>query len=406
MSIRSGTPTKMKLTKIQQKINTTRIEDVYEACLQSIDASGIFSPVKAGERVCIGLPSRGISAMKDMLRASIDALKEHGAEVFLVPAMGSHGGGTAAGQKVVLESYGFSESDLGVPIVSSMETVSLGEVTIPEHETSMKVVWDKHAAQADHVLVINRIKEHTAFSGRYESGLMKILSVGLGKAEGAKLIHAHDLQYAMPTAAGHILTTQSVLGGIAIVENGLHQAMVVEAVPAVKISTREPELLAMARETLPRIPFDSLDVLVIRKIGKDISGTGMDTNVIGKHRRNWGVAKPDYKRIVALDLTEASHGNATGVGFADVITQRLYDKIDLEATRLNCLTAGNFNGAKIPMVCENEEAAIDCALTGFDREHVRLVVIESTLDLETMWVSEALLGEVQEIVGVELIENI
>ncbi|MCD6476308.1 MAG: DUF362 domain-containing protein [Anaerolineaceae bacterium] len=386
----------MKLYKVRQKINTTRIEDVYAACRQSIDASGIFSPVKAGERVCVGLPSRGISAMKDVLRASIDALKEHGAEVFLVPAMGSHGGGTAAGQKDVLEGYGFTEAELGVPILSSMETVSLGETSIPEHETSMRVVWDQFAAGADHVLVINRIKEHTAFSGRYESGLMKILSVGLGKAQGAKLIHGHDLEYAIPVAAKHILATQSVLGGIAIVENGLHQAILVEAIPAEKIPSREPELLAMAREILPRIPFDSLDVLVIRKIGKDISGTGMDTNVIGKYRRNWGVAKPDYRRIVALDLTDASHGNATGVGFADVITQKLRDKIDLKATYLNCLTAGNFNGAKIPMVCENEEAAIGCALTGFDREHVRLVVIESTLDLETMWVSEALLGEVRE----------
>ena len=151
--------------------------------------------------------------------------------------------------------------------------------------------------------------------------------------------------------------------------------------------------MELARTTLPRIPFEELDVLVIQQMGKDISGTGMDTNVIGKHRRNWGTAKPNYQRIVVCDLTDASHGNATGVGFADVITQKLYDKIDLEATRLNCLTAGNFNGAKIPVVCADEDTALECALTGLDSETVRLVKVVSTLDLETLWVSAALLDE-------------
>jgi hypothetical protein len=190
-----------------------------------------------------------------------------------------------------------------------------------------------------------------------------------------------------------LVETMPVLGGIAIVENGLHASMLIEAVPASKLLTRESELLEISRGTIARIPFETLDVLIIREMGKDISGTGMDTNVIGKYRRNWGEPSPDYRRIVVLNLTDASHGNATGVGFADVITRGLFDKIDRKATWLNCLTAENFNGAKIPMVAEYDDEAVAMAMAGLPAEGARVVLVNSTLDLETLWVSDVLLGD-------------
>lgn len=325
--------------------------------------------------------------MNAVLMAVIEELKARKANPFLVPAMGSHGGGTAEGQQQVLAGYGITQTALGIPVKSEIEVTLAGEMILDGQLIPM--YWDQYAAQADHVLVINRIKEHTAFTGPVESGLMKILALGLGKPQGARTLHQTDLSIAIPLAAQWLINMYPILGGIGIVENGLHQPMHIEAVPASTLAIREPQLLEKARASLPRIPFDELDVLIIGEMGKDISGTGMDTNVIGKYRRNWGEAIPNYRCIVVLDLTDASHGNATGVGFADIITQQLYDKIDLDATRLNCLTARNFNGAKIPMIAEDEAQAINWALQGLGK-NARVVYVNSTLDLETIWVSEAL----------------
>lgn len=326
--------------------------------------------------------------MSAVVNTVVEELKKVGAKPFVVPAMGSHGGGTADGQKDVLAGYGISEKSLCIPVKSDITAHLVGETMV--QNATVPIYWDKYAAQADHVLVINRIKEHTAFTGPVESGLMKILSLGLGKPEGAKTIHQAGLKETIPAVATWLMENFPVLGGIAIVENGLHEPMLIEAITNKDIPLREPELLEQARQVLPRIPFDELDVLIIGEMGKDISGTGMDTNVIGKYRRNWGIPSPNYRCIVVLNLTEASHGNATGVGFADIITQQLYEKIDMEATRLNCMTAGNFNGAKIPVIAKDTEQAIEWALQGLDPENARAVYVESTLDLEKIWVSSSL----------------
>lgn len=387
----------MNLHQIRQSVNTNHLPDPYQDARQSLLTTDVLKPVKPGQRVCIGLPSRGIGCLADVTRACVDALLAISAEVFIVPAMGSHGGGTAQGQQEVLASYGIDEEHLGVPILSSMEAVCVGSAALPGSSRPMPIFWDANALTADHVLVINRIKEHTAFSGPVESGLTKILSVGLGKAIGAESIHSFGLAQAMPAAGNFILSHLPVLGGVAIVENGLHQPAIIEAIPAASIPQREPELLEIARGLLPHIPCRALDVLVVCWMGKDLSGTGLDTNIIGKYRRNWGNPVPNYQRIVVLDLTDASHGNATGVGFADVITRRLADKIDLEATILNCVTAGNFNGAKLPIVRATDREAIDLALSGFDPANVRLAVIESTLSLESLWISDACLVDESEL---------
>lgn len=379
------------LSPIQQPLHTECIEDVRQETAAALKTSPLFEQIKPGETVCIGVPSRGISCIVPVLQSVVDELRAIGAQPFIVPAMGSHGSGTAAGQREVLAGYGITPETIGVPIHSDIEAVRVGDLLAGNQ--TIPLYWDSFAAQADHVLVINRIKEHTAFTGPVESGLMKILALGLGKPAGAKILHQTDLAATIPAAAQWLMDHFPVLGGVAIIENGRHQPMVIEPVPAQSLAIREPQLLEIARTVLPRIPFEDLDVLIIGEMGKDISGTGMDTNVIGKYRRNWGKPIPNYRTIVVLNLTEASHGNATGVGFADIITQQLYDKIDLAATRLNCLTAGNFNGAKIPMIARDTEQAVEWALQGMAIENARVVYIESTLALETLWLSPGLMEE-------------
>jgi hypothetical protein len=310
--------------------------------------------------------------------------------------MGSHGGGTEEGQREVLIGYGLAR--LGVPILSNMESVQVG--TTPE---GMPVYCDINASQADAIIVVNRIKPHTAFRNNWESGLMKMLAVGLGKERGAATIHGWGLRDSMPAAARVVIAKLPVIAGIGIVENGQHQPAAIELIPAAEIEAREPALLTMAWQHLPRIPLEPLDLLVLQEIGKDISGTGMDLNVVGMWRRTGGAPQPDFRAITALDLTPNSHGNAVGVGYCDIIPQRLADKIDRHATYTNCLTAGNFNGAKVPITLATDQEAISAALPRTDPSQARVVIARNTLDLGLLWVSEALLPQIEKIATLEQI---
>jgi hypothetical protein len=280
-------------------------------------------------------------------------------------------------------------SRLGVPILSSMETVQIGV-----SPAGMPVYFDKHAASADGIIVINRIKEHTAFKGRWESGLLKMLAVGLGKAQGAAEIHNWGVREAMPAAARVVLAQMPVLAGIGIVENGRHEPAKIMVLPAARIEAEEPALLDLARRLMPKIPFEPLDLLVVQEMGKDISGTGMDLNVVGMWRRTGGPVEPQFTAVVALDLTEHSYGNAIGVGHADLITERLRAKIDLAATYTNCLTSHNLPGGKIPITLATDQAVIETGLSGLAAEQARLAIIRNTLDLDRIWASAALLPAV------------
>jgi hypothetical protein len=310
--------------------------------------------------------------------------------------MGSHGGGTAEGQREVLIGYGLAK--LGVPILSNMESVQIGAT--PE---GMPVYSDINASQADAIIVVNRIKPHTAFRNDWESGLMKMLAVGLGKERGAATIHGWGLRDSMPAAARVVLATLPVIAGIGIVENGQHQPAAIEVIPAAEIEAREPALLTMAWQHLPRIPLEPLDLLILQEIGKDISGTGMDLNVVGMWRRTGGAPQPDFRCITALDLTPNSHGNAVGVGYCDIIPQRLADKIDRHATYTNCLTAGNFNGAKVPITLATDQEVISAALPRTNPAQARVVMARNTLDLGLLWVSEALLPQIDSVATLEQI---
>ncbi len=292
----------------------------------------------------------------------------------------------------MLAGYGFAPETSGFAIDSDMEAIRIGETT-----EGMPVYFDRFAAEADGILVVNRIKPHTSFRAKWESGLLKMLTVGLGKRQGAATYHAWGIGEAIPAAAQVVLSEMPVLGGVGIVENGRHLPARIEAIPAADIRDREPELLEESWRHLSRIPFHQLDLLILQEIGKDISGTGMDLNVVGMWRRAGGEIEPEYRRLVVLDLTPNSHGNGIGVGYADVIPQELYEKVDWQATYTNCLTSGNFNGAKTPITMPTEQAAIHATLTEHEWENARMVIAKNTLDLERFWASEALLQEAGEL---------
>ena len=354
--------------------------------------------VNPGMRIAVGVGSRGIACIGDVVRAVLAELLALGARPFLVPAMGSHGASTAAGQTEVLEGYGLGEHQTGVPILSSMDVIEVGAT-----DTGMPVLFDANAAAADGIIVINRIKEHTSFKARWESGLMKMLAVGFGKPRGAATIHNHDVATAMPAAARVILSKLPILAGVGIVENGHHAPARIEVIPGELIESREPRLLEYARTLLPKIPtvFEPIHALILREIGKDISGTGMDLNVVGMWRRVGGEIKPKIDCLAALDLTVNSHGNAIGVGHADLISRRLRDKIDFTATHANCLTSHNYAGGKVPITLPSDREVIEAALSMVAPGSARLLIMKSTLDMSTLWVSEALFNIAKSTPGLE-----
>ena len=384
----------LQLAPVRQQVSTKQIADVKVEIHKGFDGYGLAARIQPGMKIAIGLGSRGISCLPVVVRTVVDILQSLGAEPFFVPAMGSHGGGTAEGQQAVLESYGFGAGKMGLPIVSSMETVQIGATP-----AGMPVFFDKHTTQADGIVVINRIKEHTAFKGRWESGLFKMLAVGFGKQRGATEIHNRGVKEAMPAAGRVVLAQMPVLFGVGVVENGQHQPAHIAVLPAEHIESEEPALLDLARRLLPKIPLEPIDLLIVQEMGKNVSGTGLDLNVVGMWRRTGGPVVPQIQTIAVFDLTEESHGNAIGVGHADLITQSLRDKIDLSATYTNCITSHNLVGGKIPITLPTEQAVIQSGLSGIDPAQARVVFIRNTLDLEQLWVSEALLAAVKSTPG-------
>ena len=376
----------IQLAPVRQSVSEQQVDNVSAAVWNGLNAVALSERVRPGMRVAVAVGSRGISCYREVVKAVVETLLALGAEPFLVPAMGSHGGGTAEGQHEVLVGYGMA--DLGVPIHSSLEVKQIGETG------GMPIYWDRHAAEADAVIPVNRVKAHTAFRADHESGLCKIMTIGLGKKRGAATLHAHDAATAIPLAAQVILKTMPVVTGVAIVENGRHAAAEIAVLPGERIFQEEPRLLRQAKALQPSIPFDDLDLLVVHEMGKNISGTGMDTNIIGMWRRNGGPKDPNFRVLAVLDLTPDSHGNASGVGLADLIPERLRAKIDWHATYTNCLTAGNFAAAKQPVTLASDREVIETGLMGKNAATARVAWIQNTLELETLWLSPALLEEV------------
>jgi hypothetical protein len=354
-----------------------------------------------GKQIALGFGSRGVARIADIAREMVAMVKASGGFPFIVPAMGSHGGATPEGQIEVLNGLGISEESAGCPIRATMETVILGET-----ERGMPVHFDRYAAEADGYMICNRIKIHTDYHGPHESGLIKMLGIGLAKETGAASLHSHGvvgLRDYMPENARLVLQQTRFIAGFGTVEDGYHRPVHLEALTKSDILEGEKRLLDLARSLMPRLPVGDIDVLIIDVMGKDISGAGMDTNVIGR----WRIAgepepeTPCIKAIVVLDLTEASHGNATGTGLADFTTRRLHDKIDFPITTKNAFTSGFLMRGNLPMVFETDAQAIDAAITSVfrarpeARSSARVMRIRSTLDLEEIWVSAALLDQVR-----------
>lgn len=384
------------MIRIRQKFNQTRIQDVYGAVLEQFKRREIRNLVHAKDRVAVGCGSRGIHGMDVIAKGVIDSLLELGARPFIVPAMGSHGGATPAGQRQILSSYGITEETMGVPIVDTMETVSLGET-----KSGIPIFFSKPAYEADWVLPINRIKLHTDFSGPIESGLIKMMSIGFGKEKGCTSLHRHgtaDFARIIPEAGRKILSCVHMRFGIGIVENACDRTAVIEAIQGEALFDREPQLLELSKKLFPGIPFQTVDVLIVEKFGKDISGAGMDPNITG--RSSVGPVKyftgPRIQRIVVCDLTDASHGNGVAVNVADFITRKFFDKLDLKAVYANGLACCNPQACQIPVIMETEEEAVAMAVKTcrfIDPEHPRIVRLRSTLHLDEFEISEALREE-------------
>ncbi len=380
-----------KFFAVRQTFPRDRVADVPAVVRAELLRIGLAERLRPGASVAITAGSRGIAQIPLVIRTVAEVVREvcPGAEPFVVPAMGSHGGATVEGQRHVLAEYGITQDSVGAPIRATMDTVELGRLP-----SGAVVYFDAHAAAADATIVVNRVKAHTAFRGDIESGLCKMTAIGLGKQPGAEQIHAHGLREHIPLGASLSLERNNVVAGLALVENATHDLAVVQgAVPGEFLDT-DRELLRRANEYLPRIPFDHLHLLVVGWLGKNISGSGMDYNVVGMWRRIGGERVPDFERIAVLDLTEESDGNGLGVGIADFTTRQLYDKLDLAKMYTNGLTAGALAALKIPIVLDSDRQAMQVGLHSVGHgPDARVAVVRSTLDLETVWVSEALRDE-------------
>jgi hypothetical protein len=356
--------------------------------------------VRPGMRVAITAGSRGIANIPDILSAVAREVRHLQGHPFIVAAMGSHGGATSAGQRAVLQGYGITEEQVGCPVVCDMDTVCLGHT-----DAGVAVYCDCAAYEADAIILVNRVKPHSILTGDQGSGLIKMAGVGLGNATGADAIHALGIEQHLLPVARMVLARAPVKLGIALVENSYDQTWKIEGIPVANIEAADRRLLAEARALLPVIPFDPIDVLIINEIGKNFSGTGMDPNVIGMHRRIGGPAQRQIRRIVALDLSPESHGNAHGVGMADIVTQTLRDKIDWHTTYTNGLTSDFLSGGKLPLTCATPQEAVMLALKPFPAEQARIVRIRDTAHLEDMWVSAALLAGLPDLPHVEQASN-
>jgi hypothetical protein len=387
-----------KMVKARQHFKQPRVSDYKQVIIDELKKKKLNNRIKKGQRIAVTAGSRGISNIDQILAIVVDEICKVGGDPFIVPAMGSHGGATPEGQLEVLETLGITEESVRAPILSSMEVEPLGEL-----EEGITIYLDRYALQADGIFVVNRIKPHTDFKGEIESGLLKMLAIGLGKQKGAEMIRWHEYRgyhKLLPEAGRLIIEKANIILGLAIIENAKHETAVIKSLYPEKLIEEEKKLLELAKEMLPRLPFNKLDVLIVEEMGKEISGVGMDTNVTG---RFWMPGEhdpraPNIGKIVVLDLSDETHGNAIGIGLADLTTDRVRDKIDWQQTYVNCLTQGSGETGKLPPTLSSDREAISTAIKicgPVKPSDARVARIKNTQDLEDIWISEALLKEVE-----------
>jgi hypothetical protein len=387
------------LARIKQHLSSEHIKDVRGETRQRLLDAGLRNKIQKGARIAITAGSRGMGGFTELISGIIDAVKEAGGAPFVIPAMGSHGGATAEGQTEILKRLGVTQENIGAPILATMETRALGT-----SETGAIAYLDSIAAESDGIIVLGRTKTHPENSAGVASGLLKMVTVGLGKQAGAQEAHTHGLWDSVKAVPHLTLAKAKILFGVAVVENGFRQPAIIEVVPAhyAAFMDADERLLKAARAHVAKIPFQQLDLLIVDELGKNISGTGMDLNVIGKWRMAGGAHEPDYRRIVALSLTPESLGNGLGIGLADFTTRRFLQEFDPEVTYVNLLTATepgamNTREGLLPLALASDREAIEVALfSSLSGVEPRVCRIKSTAMLDQFWVSERLLGEVEQ----------
>lgn len=396
-----------RMVRVRQRVNRPRLEDpaasIVESMKRILDPSGF-----RGKRIAITAGSREIAQLPLILRTVIKQLIAWGARPFIVPAMGSHGGAEAEGQKAVLAGYGITEETMGVPVTSSMDVVRLATL-----DDGLAVYCDKTAFHSDGIVVVNRVKPHTDFKGAHESGLLKMMGIGLGNHKGATELHSRGfdrMASVLPRVAEVFIRSAPVAFGVAILENAFDELMMAEVLLPSRFVTREKELLEVAKKNIGKLPVSSIDVLIIDEIGKDVSGAGMDPNITGSPGSGLteGFIAPPIQKIVVLGLTEKAHGNGTGIGLADISTIRCVSKIDWGVTYTNCITATVPTSGKMPMVLNTDHDALVVALKTCARVSpatARIVHIKNTLELEQIEVSESYLPELKSRKDVEVLSE-
>lgn len=386
-----------KMVRIRQNFDRTHIpvEDIASTVQKELDREDLGGKIKPGMKIAITCGSRGMTNNALMARAMVDFVKSKGAEPYIVAAMGSHGGATAEGQTQILRDYGITEEAMGCPVKSSMETVQAGLSGVRKQP----VFVDKNASEADGILLFNRIKPHTSFRGPYESGLMKMMAIGLGKQKGAESIHHQSpaIMHELVEEYGRtILENCPVLGGIAVVENAYDDTYLIKGLTPQEIIDEEPKLKEISYRTIAKLLFDKCDVLVVDKIGKNISGDGMDPNISGRFvLPQYCSGGIDAEKVVVLDITDETHGNAQGIGLAEVTTRRLVDRMKLEMTYPTGVTNTFLHLMKIPMIMDNDREALQLALMccpeAEDHDHMKLIRIPNTAHIGEIEISEGLL---------------
>ncbi|WP_295582784.1 DUF362 domain-containing protein [uncultured Oscillibacter sp.] len=386
-----------KMVRVRQNFDRSHIptEELAAVVTRELDREELGGRILPGQKIAITCGSRGINHYAVMARAMVDFVRSKGAEPYIVASMGSHGGATAEGQSQILRDYGITEEAMGCPVKSSMETVEIGRSGV----RGQPVRIDRYASEADGILLFNRVKPHTSFRGRYESGLMKMMAIGLGKQHGAENIHHQSpgIMHELVEEYGRaIMENCPILGGIAIVENAYDETYLIQGMTPEEIITEEPKLRDLSYETIAHLLFDKCDVLVVDKIGKNFSGDGMDPNISGRF------VQPKYcsggiqaEKVVVLDLSDETHGNAQGIGLAEVTTRRLFNKMKLEMTYPTGVTNTFLHLMKIPMIMDNDREALQLALCccpdAEDPDHLKLIRIPNTAHIDEIEISEGLL---------------
>jgi len=386
-----------QMHRVRQVFPRESLGDIEVAVRAEMAKPEIFAKIVPGARVAVAVGSRGIQNLAAIVKTTLECVKVAGGEPFIVSAMGSHGGGTSQGQRQVLEGYGITEEAMGVPVVTNMDVISLGQT-----DQGLDIYFDKTALDADLIIPINRVKMHTDFVADLQSGLCKMLVIGLGNHIGCTAMHENGFEAfggILPEAASIILKKAPVGFGIAIIENAYDETAIIEAVPAEQLIEREKELLKISQANMALLMVPEIDVLIVEEIGKDISGAGFDPNILGKSYllKEFALPVPRIGRMVLYGISEKSHGNALGMGVFDVITRKVFNQLDLESTYANAIAAKCTDDAKIPIIASDEEQALRIAikiLDGDNRKNLKIVKIKNTLTLDTIEVSDALLPHV------------